>query len=397
MMKRVLISWLVALLAVPAFAENASSLLSEWGGGDWAWCGSHTFESSEACIGATQSCKIKSMYARNYTDEYALHMMVAMEINEHGAKFCPIQIEGKNKNKKNAWTEYAEIPSSAGCKWLCKDGFSGENCATAQSEVNSCNPVEFKRSDYNNLKRVVSGANVEGGVPWFNWARGAGCGLNRSQEHDSILIITRWHPGGHGAWVQPVIVRAQREGYSNMISWPVIYPRAGASEVLACMDGYMPNPNRTDCVPIDSNVCAMAQACAGWNTNDFDESVHMFVVPEGKSCFEFRCKGDNMAFASATDRSCIECPASLRGGPSPVDGTCVKCDSGRVFNNIAKTISEHCGEAIAYTKTDMQYGKGKTKNTGDDISKQCWTQTETDVYRECVKTGKIIESPTEGY
>ena len=394
MIKGIFTSLLVVLSVAPAFAENASKLLSEWGGGDWAWCGSHAFESSEACIGATKSCKIKSMYARNWTDEYAFHMMVALEINEHGAKFCPIQIEGKNKNKKNAWTEYAQIGDTTKCKWLCKDGWSGENCATAQSDVKTCNTVEFKRSDYDNLKRQASGANIESSIAWFNWARDNGCGLNKSQEHDSILIITRWAPGGHGAWVQPVIVRAQREGWKNMISWPVVYPRAGSSEVLACIDGYMPNTNRTDCVPIDPNVCAAARACSGWDTG-FDEASYMFVMREGQSCFEYRCKGENMAFVSATDRSCIECPTSLRGGASPVDGTCVKCNSGRVFNNTAKTTSDHCGEAVAYTKTDMQYGKGQTKNSNPDPKNQCWTQTETDVYRECVKAGKVVPITAE--
>ena len=112
----------------------------------------------------------------------------------------------------------------------------------------------------------------------------------------------------------------------------------------------------------------------------------------GKDCFEFRCKGENMAFASATDRSCVECTTSLRGGVSPVDGTCVKCDSGKVFNNKATTAAVHCGDATAYTKTDMQYGKGKTKNNNPEPENQCWTKTETDVYRECVTSGATSAS-----
>ena len=47
------------------------------------------------------------MHARNHTDEYALQMMVAVEINEHGANFCPMQVEAKNKNKK--WDKNKKI------------------------------------------------------------------------------------------------------------------------------------------------------------------------------------------------------------------------------------------------------------------------------------------------
>lgn len=393
-MNKVFLSLMVVLFASPAFAATGKShevakLLTTWGGGNWDSCGSHALDGSEACIGATKNCKTKTMYARDYTDEYALQMMVAVNINEHGAYFCPIQVEAKNKNKKNAWTEYAMIGAITGCKWLCKDGYSGSECSVAPGSGTTCNPAEFKRDHYNNLKRVASGANIEDDIAMFNWNNYYGCGLNKGQEHDSILAITRWAPGGHGAWVQPLIVRAQREGWKDMISWPAIFYRVGATEILACIDGYKPNAGGTDCVEINANVCAEAKSCPGWT--GFDESLHTFVMPSGKDCFEFRCKGENMAFASATDRSCIECTTSLRGGVSPIDGTCVKCDSGKVFNNKATSTSAHCGDAYAYTKTDMQYGQGKTKNNNPDPDNQCWTKTETDVYRTCV-TGKTTKT-----
>ncbi len=396
MMKKVLLSLMTVLMANPAFAATGKTnavakLLAQWGGGNWDNCGAHAIEGSEACIGATKNCKTRNMYARNYTDEFALQMMVAVQINEHGAQFCPIQVEAKNKNKKNAWTEYALIGGTTGCQWLCKDGYSGMNCSTAPAEVATCNPAEFKRSNYDGLKRVASGANIEDDIAMFNWNHYYGCGLNKGQEHDSVLAITRWAPGGHGAFVQPLIVRAQREGWKDMVSWPSIYYRVGASEVLACMNGYKPNAGGTDCVEISANICAEAQACSGWS--GFDETLHKFVQRENSNCFEFRCKGENMAFVSASDRTCVECPSGLRGGASPVDGTCVKCDSGKVFNNNATSAANHCGDAYAYTKTDMQYGKGKTKNNNPKPENQCWTKMETDVYRECVVSGSA-ESDT---
>lgn len=401
-MNKVFLSLMMFLFASPAFAvtgksASVTSLFPVWGGGKWSSCGSHALGGSEACIGATADTCVaptfnnengsitnadKLMYARNYTDEYALQMMVAVNVNQHGAYFCPIQVEAKNKNNGDAWTEYAMIGSTTGCKWLCKDGYSGSECSVAPGNTKTCNPDPFTRDYYGELKRVASGANVENSIAMFSWNQYNDCGVSKEQEHDGILAITRWAPGEHGAWVQPLIVRAQRKGWDDMISWPAVYYFTGAVEQLVCVDGYKPNAGGTDCVAINEAICAEAKMCSGWT--GYDEGLHMVVQSAGKNCFEFRCKGENQAFASTTDRSCIECPTNSRGGMSSVDGTCVKCEAGKVFNNKATSTATHCGEAIAYTKSDMQYGKGKTKNSNPNVSQQCWTMTETDAYRKCV-------------
>lgn len=392
MTRNLLVFLMVVLVATPALAVTGKShkvaaLWSKWGAGAWSVCGDHALVGTAECIGETKDCTTKKMYARNKsrTDEYAVQMMVAVDITEHGAYFCPIQIEGKNEDRGYAWTEYAMIGGITGCRWLCKDGYSGDDCSVAPGSTAKCDTAEFRRANYDGLKRVKSGTNIEDGIAMFSWDIDDHCGLLRGQQHDVILAITRWAPGGHGAWVRHVVVRAQRERFKDMISWPSIYYPVGATEILACISGYKPNAGGTDCVAINENLCAEAKSCPGWT--GFEESQHTFVMPTGKNCFEFRCKGENMAFASATDRSCVECTTSLHSGMSPVDGTCVKCDSGKVFNNKATSAAGHCVDAIAYTKTDMQYGKGQTKNSNPKITNQCWTKTETDVYRECVTSG----------
>ena len=171
-MKRTSVLCLIAyfISATGALAEggnNASSLIGAWGNGTLSTCGSHMLTSSNACIGATQNCTNRTMYARNHTDEWAIQMLVAMQINENGAKFCPVQVEAKNKNKNNAWTEYAQLSSN--CVWLCKRGFTGENCQTAVSgTAASCDPTKLQASNYSGLRRLTSGANVEGSEP-FRW------------------------------------------------------------------------------------------------------------------------------------------------------------------------------------------------------------------------------------
>lgn len=396
MMNKVFLSLMVFLFASPAFGmSGGDKIMHTVIFSDKTFkldtCESHALAGSEACIGATKGCGIKEMYARNYTDEYALQMMVAVNINAHGAYFCPIQVEAKNKDKGKSWTEYAMIGATSGCRWLCADGYSGSECAVAPDSGTTCDTSPFVRNNYDDLKRVTSGANIEDEIVKKSSDKEEECeGQNTTQEHNIILAITRWAPGGHGAWVQPLVVRAQREGWKKtektpdgMVSWPVLYYVTNTKEILLCVDGYEPKDDGTDCVAINADICPeVPSMCPGWT--EIDEGLHMVVQSAGKNCFEFRCKGENQAFASTTDRSCIECPTNSRGGMSSVDGTCVKCEAGKVFNNKATSTATHCGEAIAYTKSDMQYGKGKTKNSNPNVSQQCWTMTETDAYRECV-------------
>lgn len=400
-MNKVLFSLIGFFAVTSAYAvtgTDAKDYLKYWGGGSFDPCGSHAFVDSEMCIGTNKNCEVplfgtngdvtannNLIYTRNPTDkdEYALQLMVAIDINEHGARFCPIQVEAKNKDKGDAWIEYAMIGNTTGCQWLCKDGYSGDKCMTAPAEITRCNPVEFKRDNYNSLPGA-SGASIASDIALFTWNARYGCGLNKRQEHDSVLAITRWAPGGHGAWVQPVIVRAQRKGWDSMTSWPAIYSRAGSTAPqLVCVEGYAPNTAQTDCLQINSTLCDRVN-CPDLAKHGYVGTIHTEYMPAGAECPDFRCKNNNQAFASITDKTCVSCPSSMRGGVSPIDGTCVSCELGTVFNGRA-TDSEHlCKPAIRLTKTDMQYGFGYTKNSRPDVADQCWSLGQIDEYRACV-------------
>ncbi|MDE6481791.1 MAG: hypothetical protein K2L25_03175 [Alphaproteobacteria bacterium] len=374
--------------AVAGGGNNVSQYIGDWGGGKWAVCGQHTLNSNNACIGATSTCANRAMFARNYTDEWAVQMLVAMKVTANGAQFCPVQVEGKNKNKGNAWTEYAAAGSN--CVWLCKAGFSGDGCTTELSAVSSCDPTPLKASNYSSIGRIASGANIEDSVAMFAFNNYNGCGVHKGQEHDIILGVTRWTPSGHGAFVQQLIVRAERSGWKHMDSWATIYPAAGATEILVCKNGYKPNAAGTDCDEINMNVCAQAQACSGWSNAGFDEKQHVMVQASGQTCYEFRCAQQGYAFQSAADRTCVECSSSLRDGAHPVSGLCVKCEIGKIFNRE----TGECADADAFNKSDMQYGKGKNKSAQSDITKQCWTFSIPEEYTVCVKTGGGQTSPS---
>ena len=374
--------------AVAGGGNSAADYLDSWGGGTLITNAGHMFENTDACIGpsAKHDCKtdVSGMYpADNHVDERSYHMMLATQINENGAYFCPIQLEAHNKRKKRAWTEYRKMGKRSNCVWLCKPGYGGRGCQNQAGT--SCDPTPLLRDDYKNLTRVSGNdrPNIEDNLPMFRWNAYAS-----SNEHDIVLAITKWLPSGHGAWVQQITVRAAGRDWNGIYSWVVVYPAEGAEEILVCKDGY--TAMNDDCVEVDPDACTAVSACPGWA--GFDKSQHTWLpVPNpaknNETCFEYRCAADGYAFTSLTNRTCAPCPTQLRQGESPRDGTCIRCDGTDVYNANLES-SGYCGPALVLTKNDMQYGYTKTRNTPNlRLDDQCWTKILTDEYLACVMAG----------
>ncbi len=375
---------------------NVSALRGAWGGGTMRTCGSHSL-STDSCIGesaeAGNACANWKVNARTYTDEFMVTMMVARRVNNNGAYFCPTQIEGRNKNKGHAWTEYADASqgNSALCHWLCKPGYTGDECSKAvSSSGGECDSTLMLRENYATIRRVESGNNIEDAVAMFDFDKKVGCGVHRTQEHDTILAIESWLPNGHGAWVQQFIVRAERRGWSDMDSTATIYPATNAKKILVCKIGYTVNSAGTNCEPINRDACPesaadkLAALCSGWNAADYNSLIHDFKLVG--SCYQLRCIQSGYAFPSSGDKSCKACTQNMRGGVSPLDGTCKVCDTGKIFNENAPS-SGYCTDTAAYSKTDMLYGAGKTRNTAGDLKNHCWPLATPDEYKKCVENG----------
>jgi len=126
----------------------------------------------------------------------------------------------------------------------------------------------------------------------------------------------------------------------------------------------------------------MQQMCTGWSSG-FDETLHRFIQLDGETCFQYRCMDAGQAFASDTNRSsCVDCVANMRSGISPINGVCIECEVGKIFDANARS-SGFCVTAQSFTKTDLQYGKGKSKNTAS-LKEQCWPLVTTSEYKACV-------------
>lgn len=363
--------------------NNANAMLQYWSNPTMNWC-NNTSDTVNGTIG-----RLKNVCTGNrnsqcvLVDDYGALMLVAREINENGANFCVTTIYAEHKKKGNAWTLYSNPAGGAKkCFWMCKSGHYGDKCS--QTTPNGCDSTPLTRNSFDsyNLSRDY---DVEGSIAMFHWQQYKGCGAHKGQEHDMILAISDWLPSGHGAYASPFIVRATRDGWKDRIGWPTIW--ATGSPTLLCKNGYQANAAGNDCEPVDANACAITQLCSGWASNGFSESSMVTKYDDARGCFTYRCSESGKAFASSTDKSCVDCATNNRNGISPADGTCVRCNVGQIFDETASS-SGYCVQTTAYVKTDMVYGRGLTHNNApSDISQQCWTKADPTEYRECV-TGK---------
>ncbi|MDW2995010.1 MAG: hypothetical protein R8N24_03220 [Alphaproteobacteria bacterium] len=374
--------------------EDVSMHTAAWGGGTFTnMCDIWDKGLKETiCIGdgikncgtASPDCDNNTLkdfiQARDYTDEAAELIVAAVDVDANCARFCPIQVEAKNKKRQDAWPEYVMLSDQ--CVYMCRDGFVGA------SHEGKCYPAPFTKESYNNIKRVASGGAYNESMPLFASDGLQQCGVNHRQRHDVILGIVGWLPSGHGAFVQQLVVHAARDCWPGLVSWPSIYPKDGAQRVLVCKVGYQPNSGDTDCVAIDEEACASAASCDGW-TSGYDPEKHYYH--EKGDCYEYRCKEAGFAFVSDTDRTCTQCVKNARQGID-MNGLCVECPVGKIikdekmetFDSKNGNIEDVCVNTSKLTKTDLQYGSGKTKSTAGDLDEQCWTKGDAATYKTCV-------------
>lgn len=376
------------LLALPCYGAKLKypELSTYWGGSDMNYCGGHDMK--DACIGESdkKGCVTRKIRAaRNYDDEFSVLMMMAREINQTGALFCPTQLDAQNNDDKG-YTAYYEPIGTNTCVWLCQDGWTGDRCDTAVEKFDgTCSLSLLKQGTYDDVKSTHdSGYNIEDKIHFFHINDYQKCDDRKRNKHDMALIVVRWLESGTGAFVRQMMVLSQRT--SKIASDIRVYPASKSLEILVCINGYKPNLSKTDCEPINADLCTRAQAstkmCDGWNLSAFDSEKH--VLQEDGSCYRYVCKETGYAFAGVGDSSCVECTTNLRGGLNPKNDTCVKCEAGKIFNK-NDVNNAYCSPAIGLSKTDMMYGRGKSKNRVEKLSDQCWTKAGApDEYKKCV-------------
>lgn len=402
-MKKIFALLMVSLFTSPLLAgggNNVSSLNSHWGNASDLLCQSHAIKDFDKNVCLGESCASNSLGSPGYEDVKVFQLWAAMKVTEGGAKFCPVRIDGRNEDKDSSWTTYHRYSATDyDCIWLCKDGFGGTDCSETDGDyVCDANAGWYAfLQDYKKAPGDAIGTNIENSIAMFSFNKYKKCYGHAPEEHDRILMVTRWvqdtqknnsgYPPYRGAFVRQMMVRAVRDGWEKMSSWIAVYPATNSSEILVCMTGYKPSADNKNCVEINATRCAEQNLCENYKTG-FDETIHTMKLKG--NCYEYRCKEEGKAFASTTDRSCVDCPIILRSGPNSTDGTCLKCDQDKIYTGSG------CKEATRYSKTDLMYGRGKTRDSVPSVKSQCWTILDTDLYKECVKDSDFYKKYKNG-
>lgn len=331
-----------------------------------------------------------------FDDEGAVVGLVAMKIAENGkgGYFCPLQIQCANKRKEeDTWLRYFKPANfnEGQCAWLCADGYYGNDCAiSSEQNISFCDSKSFQKNGdrYNTLQMKTSGgANGEiTDLTVFNSFKEARPGINGEQAAISFLGVIGFK--NHGVIALPMYLKCNRNNWPDNDSFiESITPTGTIGEVttkykLLCAEGYQPNTNGDDCEAVDAckNDISNMSYCNNFDEEDFDEDEHYLVADSG--CVKYFCKESGKAFRSVTDKTCIDCAEGSKGGTNSKNGTCISCDTGQYFDEEDET----CKTAVAYSKSDMQYGKGGTKNTVP-LDEQCWLIATPEEYAECVKNG----------
>lgn len=343
-----------------------------------------------------------------WKDEKAIVGVIAMEIVEHGGYFCPIQLQCANKDsgklRKSSWSTYYYPSgySAEKCVWLCKPGYTGIECAE-QTNIFAGLAAETNTTGlFSGISLKTSGngsGGIESLVPGFaSW--GYKGDLNKAieqKEKDVLLGVVEFKK--HGVMVAPVSIECAEDGKESFVNRVATY--SNYTPQLLCAEGYGLDSTATDCVPLTEEILNLQkemngtsgqpkkQMCSGWTDSGYDSAIHS--IDSTGECIKFMCKDKTKAFPAPGNYECMECAGSVRGGQNPLTGLCVVCEQvGQYFNSQTNL----CDTAIAFTRIDMQYGKGKTKDSYNRTDDQCWTKVSPDEYKDCVfgKSAPVLSS-----
>ncbi len=283
-------------------------------------------------------------------DPKKVSAMFAVEVKEGGAKFCVRGVEAYRQGLFHSpnikyWESNNDLNE---CVWLCYNGYTGPQCENQITALNdnnkTCDPTELTpRKGPASTASVGAGAENPGKTMDRLVSEGQKCRQrdkrfghytagNKHSQHDVFLAITKYDEGKHGAWVQDILVYSWCKNNSKMCR--TVISKNTKDPILMCKDGYQQSTDGKTCVPIDSYVCGNIAMCDGWARSDDNSNLERVVVEvDGKSCYQYRCKGLNKGFENIPSVSeqtkCIDCVAGEGQDAHVVeDGRCVFTSKG---------------------------------------------------------------------
>lgn len=317
-----------------------------------------------------------------WDDEGAIIIWAAREIYEHGAKFCPVQIQAANENRETfVWLDYYwrnDTPAWKNCTTVCVKGYTGSNCSitghgACPTKTPKVYPLQGKFTnlpDWKSLRREIQNTNtdrytgetytttnyVETGDTYrktesmtvISYQNGEGSeDSNRNATHIVLGAVNKVENGVMIAPIQ-IIGRRTKTG-GGLKSW-IRSAQSNGNGKLLCFDGYIPDSENKNC--IKDPQCGTAGTNSTDNYADGSES---------------------------TTASCGTGKDYERYGANTA-GICLDCwEEGK--NKIYSKIKKQCVNAHAYSKKKMQYGQG---DESAEVQFQCWLKIDPDEFCECV-------------
>ena len=348
-------------------------------------------------------CATGKVCPGTFGDEYAIVGLMSQQIVEHGAKLCIYSIQCANKKRYyRSWLEFYEPTGGRKCAWFCEKGYTGTGCAKQVAVLGGESSTTVK--EWLGSPEVKSGGERNGNLVHevndnrssLSWGYFSGgqvdlLGTDVNLQAQANVFIGAVGIRDYGVIAAPVRLSCALEGWKNNDSYIKSVYQVPGDKKLLCIEGYTPNSANTDCVYATESMIEVMDInfCSGFDGSKYDANQHTFgKLQESDTCYRYFCKDENMAFTSSTDVTCTECSTGVKGGPSPKNGTCVKCQHGEYYDKINGV----CKPADAYSSTDLVYGKGKTKDTNTKLDNQCWTVITPENYRVCVESGGAITS-----
>jgi len=314
-----------------------------------------------------------------WDDEGAIIIWAAREIYEHGAKFCPVQIQAANENTYHeVWMDYYWNENDnkwKKCTVVCVKGYSGSKCQTRSD--NEC-PEKLTLNipgskpftnlpDWKSLRReqpVTHTDNYTGQTTTsteyletknlYNKTESMtvisfknGSGTNDSDREATHIVLGVVEKVNHGIKVAPIQVVGRRSKTGGGIKSWIKSVQSNGQATLLCYKGYVPS----------GEECVKNPGCGSNNqTNSNDEL----------------CENEDYGFDK--NGQCVLCKTTRTQGVN-ANGVCEKCtEPNQMFNGT------ECKNYDTYSIQELKKG---IKNAFD-----CWMETGRKNYKKCFECRK---------
>ena len=296
-------------------------------------------------------------------------VLIAREIYENGARFCPTRVMGSDTSYGNITLRYQDNPLFT-CYTICKPGFHGNTCEKTGTP-SICGNTNYESVLKDKLKiDTKSDVSLSSyNISAFNTgSETSGYGLSQVEAYQSTTLgIIGYVP--YGVVVAPIKI-STTAGVISSIS-----VSTNGQTTHLCASGYKfengecvkPDNCRTIVIHHGSNnePAGGKDFCQGYQY--YDKTKHSLV--DGSSCYSYVCKegGFDQRYGH---QDCIEdCGKTKQSGVLD-NGDCKICGDNQMFNG------ERCVDYQSLAARDLVKG---IQGLFD-----CWREVGSAAYKECV-------------